>query len=441
MVFNKTYLSMLMLLVMIFGSSLLRADSTLDRRASWQAKFEATEANRPGKVVKSLHANSALELVGVEAGDRLISVDGQVISNQATWNDLTDALVAGHEYEMVFKRGQSAYTSRVVFSGLAKESYPKIDTIYDQITSDYGIKQRVIVTVPKNKEPKQAAMVVLQGLSCSSIEQIPGRKSAFVRLLTDLIQKSNRVVLRIEKPGMGDSEGNCSETDFLTELNGYESAIRWFMAQDYVDPKKVVVYGNSMGSALAPYVANKFNLAGVISDGTYVRSWFEHMLEIERRLLAFKGHNQKEISRKMNTEYIPLYYGMLIKKQSYQQVIHDYPALADANYHGAAHMYGRPMTFYHQLQDFDVAGEWQKLKVPARIRWGTNDWIMGEADNDMIIEILGEAGHQDHELYKQPGLDHWQALHKQPIDSFQGDKGSWSDGISMVILDWLNSLN
>lgn len=440
MVFNTRYLSMLMLLVMIFGSGLLRADSTLDRRASWQAKFEATEANRPGKVVKSMQANSPLELAGVEAGDRLISIDGQVISNQTIWNDLTDALVSGHEYVMVFKRGQSAYTSRLIFSGLIKESHPKIDTIYDHITSDYGIKQRVIITVPKNKKPKQAAMVVLQGLSCSSIEQIPGRKSAFVRLLTDLIKKSDRVVMRVEKPGMGDSEGNCSETDFHTELNGYESAVRWFLEQDYVDKEQVIVYGNSMGSALAPYVANKFNLAGVISDGTYVRSWFEHMLEIERRILSFKGLSQSEISQKMNAEYIPLYYGMLIKKQTYQQVIDEHPALADANYHGAAHMYGRPMAFYHQLQAFDVAGEWQKLKMPARIRWGMNDWIMSEADNDMIIEILRQAGHPNHELYKQPGLDHWQAIHKEAIDSFQGVKGTWDDDISAVILNWLDTI-
>lgn len=195
-----------------------------------------------------------------------------------------------------------------------------------------------------------------------------------------------------------------------------------------------------MGSALAPYIANKYGYSAVISDGTFVKSWFEHMLEIERRILSFKGLDQSEINKKMNQSYIPLYYGMLIGKKTYQQVVDNYPAIGQDNYHGSAHMYGRPLSFYHQLQDFDVAGEWQKLKVPARIRWGTNDWIMSEFDNDLIIEILKSAGHENHILHKQEGLDHWQTLHDSAKNSFDGKKGVVNDKINNVIIKWLHDL-
>ncbi len=432
----KLYFSMVLLL----SSLCVLADSNPERRAAWQAKFEPIDDSRPGMVLREIEADSPLALAGIKPGDRLIAVNKKIISTQPIWNDLTDALVANHNYQLLFKRNQNSFLVNVSFPGIPKESHKDIDTIYDFVTSDYGIQQRVIVTKPKGNKQPMPAVVILQGLSCSSIEKIPNRKSSFIRLLTDLVEKSSYAVLRIEKPGMGDSEGNCSETDFNTELNGYESAIRWFLKQPYVANNQVIVYGNSMGSALAPYVANKFNLAGVISDGTFVRSWFEHMLEIERRILAFKGLSQAEISQKITTEYIPLYYGMLVKKQSYQEVINDHLSLADSNYHQPAHMYGRPMSFYHQLQDFDVAGEWQKLKVPARIRWGMNDWIMSEADNDMIIDILKQNAHQDHLLYKQPGLDHWQTIHQNPLNSFQGKAGSWDNSISQVILGWFEDL-
>lgn len=263
----------------------------------------------------------------------------------------------------------------------------------------------MIITRPKGVEGRQPAILLLQGLSCSSIEINADRLTSFTTLIQAIVTQSNKVVVRIEKPGLGDSEGDCSTTDFHTELNGYHLAAEYLKQLPYVDPERIVVYGNSMGSALAPHVANRFGFQAVISDGTYVKTWYEHMLEI--------------------------------KRQSYQQVINDYPAIADDNYHSPEHMYGRPMAFYQQLQQFDVASEWQQLKVPARIRWGTHDWIMSEADNDLIIEILNAAGHQDHQLYKHPGLDHRQRIHPSPLSSDQGQPGEWHDDISGVILDWL----
>ena len=415
-------------------------EKPLIRRAIWQAKFKPFDVNRPGKTIKSIVESSPLAKAGLMPNDRILSVNGRHIHTATAWNDITDALTAVVPHHIAFKREDRLFNTEVFFPPIDREVHHGLDALYESVTSDYGITQRVIVTKPQGQQQPSPAVVVLQGLSCSSIEKIPNRNSAFVRLLTDIVEQSHKVVMRIEKPGMGDSEGNCSETDFKTELNGYESALKWLLAQDYVDPKRVVVYGNSMGSALAPYLTNKYDLAGVISDGTFVRSWFEHMLEIERRILQFKGLSQSEISQQMNQFYLPLYYGMLIKKQSYQEVIDDYPALTKANYHGPEHMYGRPMAYYHQLQDFDVAGEWQKLKVPARIRWGMNDWIMSEADNDMIIEILENAGHANHKLLKQAGLDHWQALHENPVDSFNGKKGQWNQDISQVIIEWLDEL-
>jgi pimeloyl-ACP methyl ester carboxylesterase len=412
----------------------------LPRRASWQAQFKSFEQQSPGMVIKSIEDNAALAKVGIQANDRIIKVNNKPIWSIQDWHDITDALTSDVPHQIEIQRDFKIKTFQVVFAPMPSEEHPNIETIYGQVTSDFGLTQRIIITKPKTQLKRLPAMIILQGLSCSSIEVRKNRMTPFTRLLNELVEHSNRVVLRVEKPGMGDSSGNCSETDFLTELNGYETALKYFLTLPYVDDEQVVVYGNSMGSALAPYFANKFQLAGVISDGTYVKTWFEHMLEIERRILNFKGFDESTVNNKMNEAYIPLYYGMLIQKKSYQDVINDYPALARDNYHDNEHMYGRPMTFYHQLQNFDVSGQWQQLKVPARIRWGTNDWIMSEYDNDMIVQILEAANHSDFELYKHPGLDHWQTIHTTALNSFKGEKGHWDEAISQVILDWLKKM-
>ena len=409
----------------------------LDRRASWEAGFQAPEGNTAGRVIRSLEPGTPLAKAGLQVGDHIVAVNGQPILNPEDWSDLSGNLVAKKNYSLTYKRGIQSDEVSVRFQAQPLEQHEGIDTQYTHITNDYGIRQRVIITRPEGVSGQQPAILLLQGLSCSSIEINPDRITAFTHLIREIVTGSNKVVLRVEKPGVGDSEGNCSRTDFKTELNGYYMAAKYLRSLPYVDPDRIVVYGNSMGSALAPHFANRFGFAAVISDGTYVKTWFEHMLEIERRILAFKGLSQGEITQKMNQSYIPLYYGMLIQHKSYQEVINEYPAIADDNYHGPEHMYGRPMAFYQQLQQFDIAGEWERLKVPARIRWGINDWIMSEADNDLIIEILEAAGHQDHELYKHPGLDHWQAIHETAKASFEGQTGERTEAISEVILDWL----
>ena len=131
---------------------------------------------------------------------------------------------------------------------------------------------------------------------------------------------------------------------------------------------------------------------------------------------------------------------MLIKKKSYRQVIEDYPALSAYNYHDPEHMYGRPMAYYQQLQDFDLAGAWEKVKVPVRILRGANDWIMSSFDNKMIIEVLERNGHKDHLLYEYPNLDHWNTIHKNPKDSLEGKPGEWDPGTINLIIKWAQEL-
>lgn len=414
-------------------------DDPLARRASWGAQFERTD----GKSIRirRLNEGSGLLAAGLGVGDTLVSVNGLSVTGDGTWADMTDALVAGREYEIRYKRNHQTLAATARFEPLPTEQYDEVDVTYDQITNDFGIRQRVIITRPRQAAGRQAAIFVVGGLSCSSLEYTPGRQSNFIRSLRGLVTNSGMVVMRPEKPGLGDSEGDCSKTDFLTELNGYEVALAKLKSLPYVDPDRILIYGSSMGSALAPYFANKFDLNAVIADGTWYRTWFEHMLEIERRIKRMQGLSESEINLQINKAYIPLYYGMLIEKKTYGQVIAEQPLLSEYNYHGAEHMYGRPVEFYHQMQDFDIAGNWASLKAPVRIRWGTNDWIMSEYDNDMIIELLQTNGHPDAELFKFPGLDHWDTIHETASDSFNGNPGIWDDRISDQLVEWAKELN
>ena len=409
------------------------------RRATWQAQVAYPAAEVPGATVRSVEAGSPLDKAGVKAGDIILSVNGQLATN-ARWSDIDYALRGGVDTELIVKSGVNSRKVILKLNPLEEETHDGFDTSYEQFTTRYGITQRAIITKPKNKRGRQPAMFMIGGLSCSSMEVYSKRGGNWPKVIRALVEETGMVVMRIEKPGVGDSQGACSQTDFYTELEGIREGIRMLKSKDYVDTTNIIVFGSSMGSAIAPSMANEFGLAGVISDGTFFKTWYEHMLEIERRIKQMEGHNESEISKMMNEAYIPLYHGMLIQKKTYQQVVDEYPAIAEYNYHGADQMYGRPVAYYQQLQQFDFAAGWENLQVPLRIMRGTNDWIMSAYDNQMIIDLLNRKGHKDHQLYEYPGLDHWNTIHPSPENSYFGRPGKWEDEISGILVKWAREL-
>ncbi|MBS9463305.1 PDZ domain-containing protein [Flagellimonas sp. 389] len=436
----KLTCSLCSFLIVVILSSISTNAQQLGRRTSWGAKINSPANGVPGATIIDIDENSPLAKAGFLPNDILVEVNDVPLKDADVWSDVSYGLRGAVDTKIKVIRDTQIVEANVTFNPLGKEEHKGIDTFYEEVTSTYGITQRTIITKPK-KTGKQPAVVLIGGLSCSSIETYSGRRgNNWGQTIKDLVEKSGMVVMRVEKPGVGDSEGDCSTSDFLMDLEGYRAAIKNLKSKSYVDPSRIVVYGSSMGSALAPLLANEFNLAGIISDGTFFKTWYEHMLEIERRILSFKGNTESQIVEKMNKYYIPLYHGMLIKKQSYQEVIDDYPALADYNYHSPEHMYGRSMAYYQQLQDFDLAGEWEKVTVPVRILRGTNDWIMSEFDNKMIIEVLERNGHKDHILYEYPDLDHWNTIHKSPKDSFEGKPGKWDEGTINLIIKWAQEI-
>ncbi len=426
-------------LILVLFITINSYSQELKRRASWQATFKKVK-NGPGMVITDIEMNSPLDNAEVRAGDILLQVNGDPILSSENWTSITYALRSQENTTLLIRRSEMVISKTLNFKPLGKESHENLDTYYETVTSDYGITQRVIITKPKNVSGKQPAIFLVQGLSCSTIEKHEGRTGNWPQHITDIVEKSGMVVIRVDKPGVGDSEGDCAETDFITELEGYKATIRLLKSKDYVDTTKIVLYGSSMGSALGPLLANEFNLAGVISDGTFFKTWYEHMLEIERRIRQMSGDDESTIRKKMNEAYIPLYYGMLIQKKSYSEIIKEYPAIANLNYHPDQHMYGRPLSYYHQLQNLDLAGEWEKLQVPLRILYGSNDWIMSEFDNYMIMKALDRVGHKDHELKIYPGLDHWNTIHEKPDDSFLGKPGKWDPKVPELIIDWAKEM-
>ncbi|MEM8899314.1 MAG: PDZ domain-containing protein, partial [Bacteroidota bacterium] len=277
----------------------------LERRASWQAKISYPDGTHPGASIQSVEPNSPLDQAGLQEGDRIIQVNGKLAKDGEAWSAITYSLRAEGKTNILYKRGEEENSLSVQLQAYPKEEHENLDTYYESILNDYGIRQRLIITRPK-REGKLPAIFFIGGLSCSSLEVLPTTTHNWGKVITDIVEQTDMVVMRVEKVGVGDSEGNCAQTDFLTDMAGYRAALRSLKQKPYVDTSRIIIFGSSMGSAIAPTLANEFKLKAVISDGTFFKSWYEHMLEIERRIRQMEGDSEAEIARKMNQFYIPL---------------------------------------------------------------------------------------------------------------------------------------
>src|SRR5438876_6920963 len=128
-----------------------------------------------------------------------------------------------------------------------RESYPNADVIYDSVTAPDGKRLRTIITKPPAAKGKLPVIFVAGWLSCDSVEAPANTKDESGLVFRGLAQLPGFSLFRMDKQGVGDSEGDCGETDFNSELEGYRAAFRALKHYDFIDSHRVYILGISNG--------------------------------------------------------------------------------------------------------------------------------------------------------------------------------------------------
>jgi pimeloyl-ACP methyl ester carboxylesterase len=322
-----------------------------------------------------------------------------------------------------------------------RENYPDVDVIYDSVTAPDGNRLRTIITKPRNIKGKLPVIFVAGWLSCDSVEAPAPTKDETGLVFRGLAQLPQFVLFRMDKQGVGDSEGVCSETDFDSELAGYRAAFRAMKNYEFIDTKKIYVLGISNGGGFAPLVpesdTERAQVRGYISVGGWVKTWFEHMLEIERRRFALMGKPPGEVNDRMKGA-ATLYHEWLIKGRPVDEILKGQPQLADLWPDGKdhSHLYGRPLRFYQQLQQLNLAAAWSRVKVPTYVLRGALDWIMSREDSELISEYVNKNG--DLALfYEMPNTGHTFQHYLSVADAFKGKSAPFDSNTTGLLADWL----
>jgi pimeloyl-ACP methyl ester carboxylesterase len=324
-----------------------------------------------------------------------------------------------------------------------RETYPNVDVIYDSVTAPDGKRLRTVITKPHDAKGKLPVIFVAGWLSCDSVEAPAGTKDESGLVFRGLAQLPEFVLFRVDKQGVGDSEGVCGETDFDSELAGYRTAFRALKNYDFIDTSRVYILGVSNGGGFAPIVpesdAEQAQVRGYISVGGWVKTWFEHMLEIERRRFELMGKSPGEVNDRMKGAAI-LYQEWLINGRPVDEIVKEQPQLAELWPEGKdhAHLYGRPLSFYQQLQQLNLADVWSRVNAPTYVLRGAFDWIMSREDSELIASYVNRNGDLA-SFYEIPSTGHTFQHYLSLADAFKGKRARFDPKVIGLLTDWLGN--
>jgi pimeloyl-ACP methyl ester carboxylesterase len=406
----------------------------LRRRADWGFRLKAA-ADSSAFEVTGLREGSSAEKAGLRSGDRVVGVNGQRVGAGAS-------PLRGYRSgdTLRFEVQREGRTGSVVFTACAlpEESLPGCDVRYGSVATPLGYRVRTVLTRPAGATGKLPTIVFLPWLSCDAIEN-PGRGDGWMQMLHGIAERSGWALYRVEKPGVGDSEGPpCSQNDLDTDLAAFRAALAQVRAMEDVDSSRIVLFGGSIGGGLAPVLAAEGKVAGVIAVGGFSRTWYQHMLEIERARLTYEGTAPADIDRAV-TGFATFYDLFLRGKLTPAQVIAQRPDLEPLWYDAPDGQYGRPAAYYQQVEDLDVAGAWARIDVPVLVLHGEYDWIMSRAEAEHAVEVVNAHAPGQASLAILPRTDHHFGVYRSPVDAYREQGGEVSDEVVTRIVEWLGA--
>jgi len=317
------------------------------------------------------------------------------------WSAWTAALVLGSAVALAAEPGVLPRKSPPGMN----ESYPQVEVLYDSVRDATNHRLRLIVTHPHAPSGPLPTIFVVGWLSCDSVEAPPGTKDPTQLVMQALVALPGFATVRMDKAGVGDSEGDCAATDFLTELAGYQRAFRQIQHYAFVDTDRLFLFGISNGGGFAPLVAEGVPVKGYVVDGGWIKTWYEHMLEIERRRLVLQGHGPEEINTLMQS-IERLYARYLLEGEAPRQSLAAHPEWQGLWQGDTDHQYGRPTSYYQQLQQLNLLAAWSAVKVPALVLHGQFDWIMSRADLELMADTINRNTPGAAEFIELPATGH-----------------------------------
>jgi pimeloyl-ACP methyl ester carboxylesterase len=418
----------------------------LPRKASFGAQLAPVPADvrtkaglkeGEGLLLPAILPGQTAAAIGLKANDVLLAIDGKAVTGNPSILQLINNNPAGKEVKFeVFRDGKKETVTGKLLER-PRETSDQYDVVYTHVLSN-GKRMRMVVTKPK-APGKYPAMVLIQGLG-PAVMDVPLTGQGSYHQILRAFATDGWVTVRVDKPGVGDSEGGPYETvDYDTEMDIYRQAIAASKKLNYVDPDKMFVFGHSMGGAFGPIVGSETRLRGIAVVGTVAKTWTEYFLENTRRQELLAGRTLEQVDMSIRNQAAAMTC-LLDLGMTPAEVKAKFPKLTAAVDDVAPNglMYGRPVAFWSQLANYNFPEYWKKVDAHVLAVWGENEFITTEEDHPLIVEVVNKARPGKAKYVKLAQSDHGFKKTTSMEDSFRrwGQPGEFNPNIVEALKAW-----
>jgi pimeloyl-ACP methyl ester carboxylesterase len=387
-----------------------------------------------GVSVTAVATDSPAAHSGLQVGDVITTMGTQTISTLGSFLQIVRSAPVSTPLSVSILRAGKTEQLSVQLVPVARESDPKVETLYSTIEVG-GSLRRTLITIPKRATGRLPAVLLIGGIGCYSVD-IPADLNDPYRVLSHDLSRAGLIVMRIEKSGIGDSQGSpCFETDFDSESQMYAAGLAALLTTPQVDPGKVFLFGHSIGTLIAPRLAAKNAVAGVVVAEAVGVNWFEYELANLRRQSILGGDSPVQTDALLRSKEVCMH-RLLIERQPENSIESSMPECKKRN------SYPVDALYMQQVAALNIAEPWSKISVPVLAIYGTADFITSEAEHNRIATIVNGVRPNSAEVKLIQGMDHHleimgtsERAYEQRVIQHKG--GPYAEDLSIQITKWL----
>ena len=407
-----------------------------------------------GIFILSVVPKSTVANIGLEPGAVIIKINDQKIESTRDIAHTVPNLREGDPIKITFVQNGKTIAKSTKAKGRVKETVTNGHVFYEQINfNDHRL--RTILMVPEGIE-QPPVVYFIQGYTCASTEFSMIQDIAIKKLMDEWV-KAGYAVFRVEKAGIGDSDGpkHCMEMGFNEELAIFKQGYKTLQTHKKIDPEQIFIFGHSMGGVVAPILAKEFQPKGVMTYGTLVHSWFEYMQELTRVQGEMFHTPYAEVENDIRT-ITPFWYEYfvlgktnteLLENPKHEKMLTDEGTIEAFK---AGVFMDRHYTFWQELQQVSLVNTWLDVKSNVLALYGEFDI---QALNPNHIKTIAAIVNTNN-----PGKAQWKIIKKADhafvqFDSmdenvntlnsgayFQAMMKRYHPGIAKTTIEWMKQL-
>lgn len=367
----------------------------------------AIETAGGGARILQVAPGSTAAQAGLKTGDVITAMNGAPVASNTDLVKQADVLRAGQTVKLSFLRDGAPSAAEATAVARPMESYDGAKAVYGAVPFKGGLLRDILVT-PDRAAKEGPVVYLIQGYYCGTMEGVD-KASAYHGLVQGLADRGVGVY-RVEKPGMGDSQGGlaCVDTDFETELDAFREGLKTLSAKHGVKPERIVLLGHSMGGVEAPLLAAETKgLRGVAVYGAVMRNWHDYMQDLFRLQSFYSMAADPAENEALAEAMRPILNRIFMEDAPLSEIARTSPEAEDLLkqalwWDGGDQILGRSVTYWRGVGNQRLTAAWRDADAPVLAVYGEVDYAaIDDRDHKLIVDVVN---------HYRPGTAHYATL-------------------------------